>query len=272
MERSNVKWKTIGLNTVLAACLFSLAGLAWGKSPEPPSAFQEVVTQIGAENSLRALLGDHFDSFRGNFDEVANPVRLKDGGTFLDGWKEGSADTHAAAFVVYPDGRVYAAYYDREQGQIRYFGGKRGRIHPAIEIWAKRFAPPFKVLSQSDSQNPSKASAAIAANSPTPEDQEQMRKVAAAIWGDALAAGWDMNAEVGDILGTVTKEIMDCSKAFNLVPRPVGWIPGWGYVAKTAIQITAYLIGVTKDRVYKTCVSTAALNWRSRIEMASAGI
>lgn len=261
------------MNAVLAAYLFSSAGLAWGKSPEPPSAFQDVVTQMGADSRMKSLLGGHFDSFRGNFEEVANPVRLKDGGTFLDGWKEGSADTHAAAFVVYPDGRVYAAYYDGDQGQIRYFGGKRGRIHPAIQIWAKRFAPQFEILSQSDPQGlSSEPSAAIAANYPTPEDQEQMRKVASAIWGDALAAGWDMNAEVGDILGALTKEIMECSNAFDLVPRPVGWIPGWGYVAKTAVQITAYLIGVKKDRVYKTCVFVAALNWRSRIEMASAGI
>ncbi|UKR54203.1 hypothetical protein K4A87_14495 [Xanthomonas fragariae] len=99
-----------------------------------------------------------------------------------------------------------------------------------------------------------------------------MRKVAAAIWDPSIAAGWDMNAEVGDMLGTATKEIMDCSAAFSLVPRPVGWIPGWGYVAKTALQITAYLAGLTKDRVYRTCVPATALNWRSRIEMASAGI
>ncbi|WP_244171200.1 hypothetical protein [Xanthomonas populi] len=267
-----MEWTTIGWKTLLAVCFFSSTGLAWSKSPEPPPAFQEVIAQTGAENSLRFLLGDHFEKFKGNFTEAANPVRLKDGGIFLDGWREGGADSHAAAFVFYPDGRVYAAYYDREEGQVRYFGNKSARIHPAIEIWAKRFAPPFKVLSQNDSQRSSQTGTVAAASSPTPAEQEEMRKVAAAIWNPSLAARWDMNAEVGDILGAVTKEIMDCSEAFNLVPKPVGWIPGWAYVAKTAIQITAYLAGLTKDRVYRTCVSAAALNWRSRIEMASAGI
>ncbi|EPX55739.1 hypothetical protein D187_008300 [Cystobacter fuscus DSM 2262] len=81
-----------------------------------------------------------------------------------------------------------------------------------------------------------------------------------------------MNAEVGDILGTVTYEIMECSAAFSLVPKPVGWVPGWSYVAKSVQSIVAYVTGVSKDRQYKACVNSAALNWRSAIELASAGI
>ena len=57
-----------------------------------------------------------------------------------------------------------------------------------------------------------------------------------------------MNAEVGDILGTVTNEIMECSAAFSLVPKPVGWVPGWSYVAKSSLSIVTYVTGVSNDR------------------------
>ncbi|HYO53299.1 hypothetical protein [Archangium sp.] len=222
---------------------------------------------------MRQLLGDHYDAFAESFTATANPVLLKDGGIFLDGWRAGDPGQHAAAFVYYADGRTLAAYFDAERGDVIYFGDQGGRIHPALEVWARRFGPPVDVILK---ENPEASASANlpqpTLTTPSPEDEVELRKVAASIWSASLAASWNMNAEVGDILGTVTHEIMECSAAFSLVPKPVGWVPGWAYVAMTAQPIVAYVTGVAQDRQYKACVNSAALNWRSAIEMASQGI
>jgi len=258
--------------------LLILAGVmafpaAWSSSQVPPaSPVGQVLAGSGAEADLRHALGNAYPVFARNFQVTAEPVLLKDGGLFLDGWRDGAPEAHAAAFVHYADGRTYAAYYDSERGEVVYAGPSP--VHPALRIWAQRFGPAIHVLppAESSAARAVEPYALTPADTPGATDQEELRKVATSIWGAGLASGWDMNAEVGEILGTVTQEITQCSAAFSLVPKPVGWVPGWGYVAKSAYAIVAYITGVSKDRVYKVCVSSAALNWRSAVELASAGI
>lgn len=265
------------LASLMATATFVLSlALAFGPvspvSASPVQTAGESARVIGAEEDLRHLLGNRYATFERNFTQTANPVLLKDGGLFVDGWRNGAPLAHAAAFIHYSDGRTFAAWFDEETGHITYVGD--GPVHPAIMVWARRFGPAIEVLPAStQTRIPLQAPAVVAlAGSPTAEDQEELRKVAASIWGQSLASSWDMNAEVGDILGTVTHEIMECSAAFSLVPKPVGWIPGWSYIAKSALSVVTYITGVSSDRVYKTCVSAAAVNWRSAIELASAGI
>ncbi|MEV7424756.1 MULTISPECIES: hypothetical protein [unclassified Streptomyces] len=116
------------------------------------------------------------------------------------------------------------------------------------------------------------AEAAAVSAAPTPEEQERLRAIAGAIWGDSLAAGWDMNSDVADILSTATGEILKCSEAFALVPRPAGFIPGLGYLVSYWKNLRDYFLVVSQDRTYRACVSATALNYRSAIEMASMGI
>ncbi|WP_448101163.1 hypothetical protein [Luteibacter jiangsuensis] len=265
------------LSSLLATATFALSlALAFGSvspvSASPVQTASESARVIGAEEDLRHLLGNRYAAFERNFTETANPVLLKDGGLFIDGWRSGAPFAHAAAFIHYPDGRTFAAWFDEETGHITYVGD--GPVHPAIVVWARRFGPTIEVLPASTQTRTHLQAPDVVtlADSPTAEDQVELRKVAASIWGQSLASSWDMNAEVGDILGTVTHEIMECSAAFSLVPKPVGWVPGWSYIAKSALSVVAYITGVSSDRVYKTCVTAAALNWRSAIELASAGI
>lgn len=265
-----------GGRAILAVLILMVTVGAWAAPVDrAPPALEEILIETGVGNDLRQLLGMHYRSFGRNFEEVANPVLLKDGGVFIDGWRTGDPGSHAAAFVYYSDGRLYAAYYDSDLGSVVYFGEKGG-IHPALQVWKRRFGPPVRVIEIAYGPRASgevlpKANA-IASGTPSIEEQEQLRLVAASVWSGYLADGWNMNSEVGDILGTVTKEIMDCSAAFSLIPKPVGWVPGWSYVAKNALQITNYISGVSGNNQYKVCVNAAALNWRSAIEMASAGI
>lgn len=107
---------------------------------------------------------------------------------------------------------------------------------------------------------------------PTPEEQERLRQIAGAIWNDSLAAGWNMNSDVAAILSTATGEILKCSEAFALVPRPAGFIPGLGYLVNYWKNLRDYFLVVANDRTYGACVKATALNYRSAIEMASAGI
>ncbi|MEV4971711.1 hypothetical protein [Streptomyces scopuliridis] len=117
------------------------------------------------------------------------------------------------------------------------------------------------------------ASESVAFSSdPTPEEQERLRQIAGAIWSDSLAAGWNMNSDVAAVLSTATGEILKCSEAFALVPRPAGFIPGMGYLVNYWKNLRDYFLVVAKDRTYGACVKATALNYRSAIEMASAGI
>ncbi|MEU3171733.1 hypothetical protein [Streptomyces sp. NPDC007000] len=114
--------------------------------------------------------------------------------------------------------------------------------------------------------------AASALSDPTPEEQQQLREVAGAIWTPQLAAGWNMNAEVADVLSTATGEILRCSEAFSLVPRPPGFVPGLGYLVNYWKNLRDYFLAVKDNRTYRACVVTAAAHYRSAIEMASLGI
>ncbi|MCX4820257.1 hypothetical protein OG883_10135 [Streptomyces sp. NBC_01142] len=112
----------------------------------------------------------------------------------------------------------------------------------------------------------------VVQSDPTPEEQAHLREVAGSIWTPQLAAGWNMNAEVEAVLSHVTGEILECSKAFALVPRPPAFFPGPGYLRSYWKQIRDYFLVVKENRTYRACVVTAAANYRSVIEMASMGI
>lgn len=95
------------------------------------------LVRIGVEPSLKALLGARYDEFLENFQDITEPSLLKDGGYILDGWRHidyGREDVHpfdhSAVFISYPDGRVYAAWYNKDEGVIHYAGlGYRHFLH-----------------------------------------------------------------------------------------------------------------------------------------------
>ncbi|ANW21676.1 hypothetical protein [Streptomyces clavuligerus] len=107
---------------------------------------------------------------------------------------------------------------------------------------------------------------------PTAEEQERLREIAGAIWTPQLAAGWNMNAEVANVLSEATERILTCSEAFALVPRPAPWMPGLSYLVKYWKNLKDYFLVVKDNRTYRACVVSTAAYYRSIIEMASAGI
>ncbi|QIQ02158.1 hypothetical protein [Streptomyces liangshanensis] len=126
---------------------------------------------------------------------------------------------------------------------------------------------------QSSAPGPAATAVAFGAESePTPEEQARLREVAGAIWTPELAAGWNMNSDVEAVLSTVTGEILECSRAFALVPRPPAFFPGPSYLRQYWKQVKDYFLVVRDNRTYRACVVTGAANYRSAIEMASEGI
>ncbi|MGV9317150.1 hypothetical protein ACWDR0_33980 [Streptomyces sp. NPDC003691] len=120
---------------------------------------------------------------------------------------------------------------------------------------------------------PAPQAAAVSLQSdPTPDEQEKLRAIAGAIWTPGLAAGWNMNAAVADVLSEATDRILQCSAAFALVPKPPGFRPGLGYLVSYWQNIRDYFLAVSGNRQYKACVVSTAAYYRSIIEMASAGI
>ncbi|RDD80786.1 hypothetical protein DVJ77_15820 [Dyella tabacisoli] len=214
-----------------------------------------------------------------NLDQLAVPAKLKGDGIYIEGWRENASQQHTSAVAIYPDGRIYAAYYDVENGAIRYFSSDQSPgIHPAIELWIRRLAPTVETIvwpgAQSGATALPKTKIATQQNSsdPSPDEQAALLTVATSIWSASLANNWTMNAVVGDLLSDATGEILKCSAAFNLVPRPVGFMPGRLYLAANARAVVRYIAGVNQNRIYRTCISAVALHYRSSIEIASADI
>ncbi|QDY80483.1 hypothetical protein [Streptomyces qinzhouensis] len=116
------------------------------------------------------------------------------------------------------------------------------------------------------------ANVVSAQSDPTPDEQVKLREIAASIWTPELAAGWNMNADVADVLSQATDRIIQCSAAYALVPKPPGFRPGIGYLVSYWKNIRDYFLAVRGDRQYKGCVVSTAAYYRSIIEMASAGI
>jgi hypothetical protein len=232
------------------------------------SLLHEIAQDANAESELRRILGKRYARFEHNLEVAANPVRLRDGGIFLDGWRADHPDAHAAALVLYEDGRVYVAYVDRVGTRtISWIGGTDPWRHPALQIWLQRFQEPGV-----ERTGPLPRSEPASGDAPLSyADQEALRKVAVSIWG-RTAVTWEMNVAVGNLLVIVTDEILQCSAAIGFVPKPTGSLPGWSYVTKNALQIANHVAGISRDRRYRICVVSAARNWRSAVHLASMGL
>ncbi|MEV0034519.1 hypothetical protein [Streptomyces sp. NPDC050804] len=52
----------------------------------------------------------------------------------------------------------------------------------------------------------------------------------------------------------------------------MGFIPGLGYLVNYWKNLRDYFLAVSQDRAHRACVNTAALNYCSPIEIASASV
>ncbi|MCW0329320.1 hypothetical protein [Pantoea ananatis] len=90
---------------------------------------------------LKSLLTSNYDTFSGNFDVFGVPHLTRDGGLFVEGWPKDLYLEQASAFVIEPDGKVYAAWVQPDDNYINYVSDTSNEksIQPDIEQWSKRF-------------------------------------------------------------------------------------------------------------------------------------
>ena len=233
-----------------------------------------IIADSRIQRNLQSLLGVNYPAFLKNFQHWAAPAFLKDGGLYVEGWRDSKQKIRqTSVFVIYPDGRIYAAYILPESSTVKYFtnaSDHRHTLHPALRVWMRQFEQPMDVIYPK--LGPTVAADKLAMLLMSPSDQNQLCTVVASIWSQSLADGWEMNEDVGNVASDATSSILNCSAAFSLVPKPVGFLPGVGYLVSNASNVVLYITGVKGNRQYKICVDTAARSYRSAIELASLGI
>jgi len=93
------------------------------------------------QSRLHDTLGENYNTFIENFDVFGPPHKTSDGGLFIEGWLNDLYLENASAFVIYPNGKVYAGWVTPDAQVINYKenNNERNEIHPAIKEWATRF-------------------------------------------------------------------------------------------------------------------------------------
>ncbi|MDT3412476.1 hypothetical protein [Kosakonia cowanii] len=88
---------------------------------------------------LKKLLGNEYDNFISNFDVYGEPHHTADGGLFVSGWMQHLAQENASVFVIYPDGRLSAAWILPDDSVVNYrTNHPNDGIDRDIQQWASQ--------------------------------------------------------------------------------------------------------------------------------------
>ncbi|WP_454122994.1 hypothetical protein [Kosakonia sp. Marseille-Q7440] len=88
---------------------------------------------------LKKLLGNEYDTFISNFDVYGEPHHTAEGGLFVSGWLQHLAQENASAFVIYPDGRLSAAWVLPDDSVVNYrTNHPNDGIDKDIQQWASQ--------------------------------------------------------------------------------------------------------------------------------------
>lgn len=88
---------------------------------------------------LKKLLGNDYDNFISNFDVYGEPHHTAEGGLFVSGWLQHLAQENASVFVIYPDGRLSAAWILPDDSVVNYRTNHPGDgIDKDIQQWASQ--------------------------------------------------------------------------------------------------------------------------------------
>lgn len=80
----------------------------------------------------------------------------------------------------------------------------------------------------------------------------------------------DWNQTAADLLAEMVAKVAECSDAMDFVPRPSGFMPGWGYIVKNVYEALKrhFFAGDTR-KYYEICL-TAAGPLKRQIDIALA--
>lgn len=235
------------------------------------------------------LKRNDYNNFYSNLEDFSAPYTLKNGSIFYEARRDNL--NAASAIVVDPQGYFYVAYKIPNSNSITYItndGGCNKEVHDAIKVFANTFEGNNKIIfsNPTKTNNTSHSCKGVYGNrllksqsferaySNESTAQQETRRSAESIWSTSITNNWNMNEELADVVGTTVNAIRTCSANFSLVPKPpaYGPIPGLSYFAKYASQVIKYNSGLQASTTYRTCVVSAARNFRTAAELASMGI
>jgi hypothetical protein len=109
---------------------------------DDPHGVSQVFDDVSITSALKQVTGSDYDTFVGNFDVIGEPQKISDGGILIEGWLRDLQLENSSAFVIYPDGRLYAAWVVPESDVIHYKTNVQGEKNIQSEIlnWSKKFA------------------------------------------------------------------------------------------------------------------------------------
>lgn len=101
----------------------------------------------------------------------------------------------------------------------------------------------------------------------SPEEESDARRILGVYYPQRDFSLVPVTESVADVMVDMLEATRTCSKALDLVPRPIFIKPGIAYIKRLAKQIIKALTA-QNDRIYQICISTTALNYKSILEIA----
>lgn len=101
----------------------------------------DVLADVSISSSLKQLLAGNYETFINNFDVFGDPKKVANNGLLIEGWLQDLKLENASVFIIYPDGRLYAAWVVPESNVINYKTNapEKDVIQSDISQWASQF-------------------------------------------------------------------------------------------------------------------------------------
>lgn len=96
------------------------------------------------------------------------------------------------------------------------------------------------------------------------DDQQKCSEMWLMASGDYIAPR-DWTDGAGDELAKFFAGIYGCSKAMSYVPKPVGSIPGWGWIVGHVYQVLKNKYNLNKTLIFNGCSAQGLVNFKSTI-------
>jgi len=103
----------------------------------------------------------------------------------------------------------------------------------------------------------------------SPQEEQHVRDVLTFFFPNQ-APPETISEEMAQVAAEMLNEALEASKAMDFVPRPAGFRPGVVWLISQAVQMAWRREG--KQRIYEAVRRTVALKYRTRYELAKAGL
>ncbi|MGY5956749.1 hypothetical protein ACUY4R_000842 [Kosakonia sp. BK9b] len=126
--------------SMLLGCCGSASATVALNQYDKPQTVAGIANNQEVQAQLKSLLGNEYDAFILNYDVYGEPKYTADGGLMVEGWLQHLAQENASVFILYPDGKLFAAWISPDSNQLYYrTNSAEQAINRDIQQWASRF-------------------------------------------------------------------------------------------------------------------------------------